>query len=630
MRQVPGLSSICRCLGAVAVGLVLSAPPAWADPGVEQEIKSALARSSYNVSGKGVAVAILDRGIDWRHADFRNADGSTRIAAIFDLTDKTGATAANNKYGVGTVYTGAQIDAALNGGATLATRDAVGHGTATAGNCCGNGRASSGRYVGVAPEATLIIVKFTSDGAPAHDGQAAESPFYDASLFPKAVDFAVDKARELGMPLVMLANFGSIGGRTDGGDAIARKIDAVVGPGKPGLAFVTGAGDDGGRDNHAGGVVAAGQTVQIRLQKGQAGTVQFQLWYGEADRFTVSVTSPTATYGPYAPPANSGFDTRATTDFNYGHNGSVYYDNALRFVYVTLTGPVGTYTVSLTGTTVSSGRFDAYLSPGYFGLNNVNRFLSLAAQERTIWSGATARWNIAPNSYVFRTGWLGLDGGSYSVTNEGAVGDLWQGSSVGPTWDGRVGVDISGPGERTITTYGPDSYWATFKGNLINDGAGLYGMASAVSAAAPLVTGVVALMLERNPKADAATLKSALQRSARTDAFTGAVPNPRWGYGKVDALAAVGAVPLVPVPNAVSDCLFGWAERIYSNLFSPAGANSAVFQQYYYRYYPATRNYLAVSSNDNHVWLLGPASGDKLLDVGKVADFQGLAGCPSP
>ena len=145
MRQVPGLSSICRCLGAVAVGLVLSAPPAWADPGVEQEIKSALARSSYNVSGKGVAVAILDRGIDWRHADFRNADGSTRIAAIFDLTDKTGATAANNKYGVGTVYTGAQIDAALNGGATLATRDAVGHGTATAGNCCGNGRASNGR-----------------------------------------------------------------------------------------------------------------------------------------------------------------------------------------------------------------------------------------------------------------------------------------------------------------------------------------------------------------------------------------------------------------------------------------------------------------------------------------------------
>lgn len=630
MRQVLGLPSRFRCLGGLAAGLLLAASTAGADPGVEQEIRSALARSTHGVSGKGVAVAIIDRGIDWRHADFRNPDGSTRIAAIFDLTDKTGATSANNKYGAGTLYTRAQIDAALNGGPPLATRDAVGHGTATAGNCCGNGRASNGRYVGVAPEATLIVVKFTSDGAPAHDGQAAESPFYDASLFPKAVDFAVDKAKELGLPLVMLANFGSIGDRTDGGDAIAKKIDAVVGPGKAGLAFVTGAGDDGGRDNHAGGVVSAGQTVQIRLQKGQAGTVQFQLWYGEADRFTVSVASPTATYGPYAPPANNTFDARTTADFAYGHNGSVYYDNALRFVYVTVTGPVGTYTVNLTGTTVASGRFDAYLSPGYFGLNNVNRFLTLASQERTIWAGATARWNIAPNSYVFRTGWLGINGGSYSVTNEGAVGDLWQGSSVGPTWDGRVGIDVSGPGERTITTYGPDSYWATVKGNLIIDGGGLYGMASAVSAAAPLVTGVVALMLERNPKADASVLKSALQRSARADTFTGAVPNPRWGYGKVDALAAVAAIPLPPVPNAVSDCMFNWAERQFANLFSPAGASSGVFQQYYYRYYTGTANYVAVSSADNHIWLLGPATGGNLLDVGKVSDFQGLAGCPNP
>jgi len=630
MRQGQGLLSMFGRSAALACGLLLAGSPAWSDPGVEQEIRSALARSTYNVSGKGVAVAILDRGIDWRHADFRNADGSTRIAAIFDLTDKTGATAANNKYGAGTVYTRAQIDAALQGGSPLATRDAVGHGTATAGNCCGNGRASNGKYVGVAPESTLIVVKFTSDGAPAHDGQAAESAFYDASLFPKAVDFAVDKARELGLPLVMLANFGSIGGRTDGGDAIAKKIDAVVGPGKPGLAFVTGAGDDGGRDNHAGGVVGAGQTVQIRLQKGQSGTVQFGLWYGESDRFTVTVGSPTVTYGPYAPPANNTFDSRTTADFVYGHNGSVYYDNALRFVYVTLTGPVGAYTVSLTGTTVASGRFDAYLSPGYFSLNNINGFLTFASQERTIWSGAAARWNIAPNSYVFRTGWQGLDGGSYSVTDEGAVGDLWRGSSVGPTWDGRVGVDVSAPGERTITTYGPDTFWATAKGNLIGDGGGLYGMASAVSAAAPLVTGVVALMLERNPKADAAAIKSALQRSARVDAFTGTVPNPRWGHGKVDALAAVGAIPFTPVPHSVSDCLFNWAERSFTDLFRPAGARSAVFQQYYFRYYPATANYVAVSSTDNHIWLLGPASGGNLLDVGKVSEFQALAGCPSP
>ena len=609
------------------------AVPAWADPLVELETRLALARTTHGVTGKGVAVAILDRGIDWTHPDFRNADGSTRIAYIFDMTDNSGANAAGNSYGVGTIYTRAQIDAALNGGPALATRDAVGHGTATAGNCCGNGRASQGRYVGGAPESTLIIVKFTSDGAPAHDNQAAEAAFYNAALFPKALDFAVDKARELGLPLVTLANFGSIGGRADGGDAMAQKIDAVVGPGKAGLVFVTGAGDDGGRDNHASGTVGAGQTTTLRLYKGQSGSVTFQLWYRAADSFTVSMTSPGANYGPYAAPANNAFDRQSSAEFAYGHNGSVYHGNTLRLIYVTLTGPAGTYSVSLTGagigTGTGAGTFEAYLTPGFYSLNDINRFLSHASPSKTIWSGAAGLYNIAPNSYVFRTSWQGLNGGNYAVTTEGALGALWAGSSVGPTWDGRVGVDVSAPGERTITTYAPNSYWATSRGNLIVDGNGLYGVASAVSAAAPVVTGIIALMLQKNPGLDAAAIKSALQRSARADAFTGAVPNPQFGYGKVDALAALAAIPRQPIANSAADCLFNWAERTYASIFSPAGATSAQYGPYYYRYYAGTQNYVAVSADDNHIWLLGPFSGGQLLDVGPFGSYASLAGCGS-
>lgn len=612
-----------------AVLVLATTRSALADPLVEQETKSALARSAHGVTGKGVAVAILDRGIDWTHPDFRNADGSTRIAYIFDLTDSSGASAADNTYGAGTIFTRAQINTALNGGAALATRDAVGHGTATAGNCCGNGRGSQGRYVGVAPESTLIIVKFTSDGAPAHDGQAAEAAFYRADLFSKAVDFAVDKARELGMPLVMLANFGSLGDRSDGGDPFSKKIDATVGPGKAGVVFITGTGDDGGRNNHAASDVAAGQTVQLRIQKGQADALRFLLWYPTAGRLTISLASPTTSYGPYPPPENNNFSPPLTTpEFTYGHNGSVYYDNTLRHAYFFLNGPVGTYTVSLTAGAAAT-RFDAYLSPGFYGSNDIHKFLTFASQQKTIWPGAAARNNIAPNSYVFRTTWRGLTGSNYSVTNEGALGELWHGSSVGPTWDGRIGVDISAPGDRTITTYAPTSYWATVRGNMIFDGNGLYGMASAVSAAAPLVTGVVALMLQKNPGLDATAVKSALQRSARADAFTGAVPNPRFGYGKLDALAALAAVPLIPLANSTSDCLFHWAEGIYPQFFSPAGVASGVFAPYYYRYYPGTRNYVAVSTADNHVWVLGPAFGIEPVDVGHANNFLGLAGCPA-
>jgi uncharacterized protein (TIGR03437 family) len=41
-------------------------------------------------------------------------------------------------------------------------------------------------------------------------------------------------------------------------------------------------------------------------------------------------------------------------------------------------------------------------------------------------------------------------------------------------------------------------------------------------------------------------VKQILQQTARRDAYTGAVPNPRWGYGKIDALAAITRASEMP------------------------------------------------------------------------------------
>ncbi len=141
-----------------------------------------------------------------------------------------------------------------------------------------------------------------------------------------------------------------------------------------------------------------------------------------------------------------------------------------------ISGPAGTYTLDLQGATVQNGRFDAYLNPSnfYSGVNGNNRFLNNVVPG-SIWDGATAFNNIAPNSYVIRTQWVDINGITRSV-NEGAIGDLWRGSSVGTTFDGRLGVDFSAPGDSVVTTYNPTSYWATFPGNMINDGGGLYGL----------------------------------------------------------------------------------------------------------------------------------------------------------
>jgi minor extracellular serine protease Vpr len=534
--------AVSLALAVVSSGFLLTAE-AMDHARVETRVDDAITR--FGVTGKGVLVAIMDRGVDWRNNDFLNSNGTTRIKYIFDLTDDSGSNSLGNVYGAGTIYTEARINSALSGGPNLAIRDAVGHGTATAGIACGNGRNSSGqKYRGIAPDASILIVKITSDGAPAHDDQPAEAPFFDLSRIPIAIDFVRDKARELGMPCVMTLNLGSQSGPTDGSSTLCQKIDGTVGVGVPGLIFLTGVGDDGGMINRAGGQVAQNATSSLRVRKGNAGFPVVSLWYFGSDRLDVTIQSPISSNGPFASPAsNSGFDSQQTANFTYYHYGAdVDPYNATdgkRHVYVRLDGPLGIYTIGLTGTTISTGRFDATLSPSqvWNSSANSNRFLSFAIPG-SIWDGATAFRNICTGDYVIRTNYTDIDGFVRYVAVE-SVGNIWQGSSTGPTFDGRIGVDVCAPGDSVFASYATNSYWHTFRSNLVQDGGGLYGRASAVSAANPIVVGIVALMLQLNPQLDAPTVKSILQQSARSDSFTGATPNPTWGYGKVDAYNAL-------------------------------------------------------------------------------------------
>lgn len=515
-----------------------------ADELARTETRVEEAQTQFGVTGAGVIIAILDRGIDYEHPDFRNEDGSSRILYIYDLTDNSGATDTDNPFNVGTVYTKAEIDAALVSQTRLATRDAVGHGTTTAGLAGGNGRASAGLYKGTAPNASFIIVKFTTEGAPAHDGELAESPFFQGNLFPTALDFILQKADEAKMPVVALANFGSIGAIADGSTILARTVDERFGAGKPGHVFVCGSSDDGGVANHAAGKIDANASIDLKIRKEHAGNLRLELWYAENDRFDVQIITPNGTFGPYNSPSSSGQrETQQTQDFWYYHNGSdVDFHQATsnqREILIDFNGPVGDYIIRLQGSSVTDGQFHAWLNPATIHRNN--RFESHVSPGHTIWEIAAAKNNIAPNSYVLRTKWKDIDGITRSNTGEGNIGDLWTGSGVGPTTDGRIGITVSAPGESLFTPYAPRSYFATFRFNTVFDGGngGLYGRANAVSAAAPTVTGIIALLLEINPAFDAAQVKDILQQTARSDEFTGETPNPNWGYGKIDALAAV-------------------------------------------------------------------------------------------
>ena len=123
---------------------------------------------SGDLTGTGCIVAVIDSGIDYAHPDFRNADGTTRIFALWDQTIPAGSVAAlgaPDGFYLGTEFPQEVINRALEQPteqqrfAVCPSRDISGHGTHVAGIAAGNGRASEGKYRGVAYGSDLLIVK---------------------------------------------------------------------------------------------------------------------------------------------------------------------------------------------------------------------------------------------------------------------------------------------------------------------------------------------------------------------------------------------------------------------------------------------------------------------------------------
>jgi hypothetical protein len=141
--------------------------------------------------------------------------------------------------------------------------------------------------------------------------------------------------------------------------------------------------------------------------------------------------------------------------------------NGKRELYIALNGPMGTYTITLVGATVVNGHFDATLNPSQeWSSSTANVFQNFIAPG-SIADLATAHNAIVDDCYVVRTSWIDIDGIPRSHTTEGSTGDVWLGTSVGPTFDGRLGIDVSAPAQGIITAYAPNSEWATFRSNLV-------------------------------------------------------------------------------------------------------------------------------------------------------------------
>ena len=153
--------------------------------------------------GTGVLVAIIDSGIDYANLDFRNADGTTRIYALWDQTIPGNPP---EGYVQGTEYTQEKINEALQQEnrtermKIVPSEDRSGHGTAVTGIAAGNGRASDGVNQGVACESDLLVVKM---------GIPRENSFPRTTELIQGIDYLVRQALAMERPMVINLSFGN-------------------------------------------------------------------------------------------------------------------------------------------------------------------------------------------------------------------------------------------------------------------------------------------------------------------------------------------------------------------------------------------------------------------------------------
>ena len=510
------------------------------------------------VAGQGVIVGIVDSGLDLDHPDFRGPDGSTRVLFALDLTDAGGP--APGVVGSRVFADGSECDAAAIDAGACRMRDFRGHGTHVLGIAAGDGSATGNgqppfRYVGVAPEADLIVVK---------GGEAA----FAADDVLEGVAYVFERAAELGRPAVVVLALGTQAGPHDGTTPFETALDALVGPGR--ILVVT-AGNQGAYDNEtpdfpAGPIHLAGlfgtegnnsHTVVVPAYVPRAGVgndaVLLEVWYEGVIEVALTVTPPGG-----EPLRVAHGDTLAAQT----PRGAVFIDNAslgpsadngdhqaviLLFDAVEGEEPAEGawgFEVELEGPLASRGPYHGWIVGSTFeGAIATPRIGLNAANSHVVTTPGNADRVIAVGAHATRHAWPGRNGTETFAFRE-PLGDVGFFSSPGPRRDGVTRPDLTAPGKMVVSSLvagGTD--FAPLPSLVEADG--VHAALLGTSMAAPHVAGAAALLLQLQPDLTPEEVRAILRGSARVDGFVdarGGAPSGAWGFGKLDALAAARAI----------------------------------------------------------------------------------------
>ena len=459
--------------------------------------------------GTGVLVAIIDSGIDYANLDFRNADGTTKIYALWDQTIPGNPP---EGYVQGTEYTQEKINEALQQEnrtermKIVPSEDRSGHGTAVAGIAAGNGRGSKGaRYQGVASESGILVVKL---GTPREEG------FPRTTELMQAIDYVVKKAQRAGRPVAINISFGNTYGSHTGTSLLERFIADIANLWKSVICI--GMGNEGASAGHTAGTLEENTEERIPLAVQMKETaINVQIWKSYHDIVDISLISPAGVQiGPI--PEVIGTQRFVVGDTEillyYGEPSPFHVSQEIFIEFLPKDSYItpGIWQFVLTPRKIVTGEYDLWL-PSENVLNRGTAF-RYPTERGTLTIPSTSQRVISVGAY---------DSLTFAYADFSGRGGL----------EGESKPDLVAPGV-DITAPTPSGIYQTFTGT---------------SFATPFVSGAAALMMEwgivrgNDPYLYGEKAKAYLRRGARPLPGFTEYPNPQVGYG---ALCLRDSLPL--------------------------------------------------------------------------------------
>ena len=495
-------------------------------------------------TGHGVVVGVIDFGLDFTLDDFRHQDGTSRVEFLWDqgLQPQAGEQTPEG-FQVGVEYTRQQINEDLQSGQphSIVRHDPGpgSHGTHVASTAAGNGRSGdnefpTGQFVGMAPESHIIFVQ------PATDPQI--STFTDSVRVAEGLAYIFRKADELGLPCVVNLSLGQNGGSHDGESIVERIIDRLLE--QPGRAMAVAAGNEHVWRGHSSGQIE-GHDIRL-LRWGVGGqmpiagvapaaedvdfsTNEVEVWYSSRDTFEIRVLSPDGAATDWTAPGE-------TLISNVG--GAEVFIDSERFsrvngearIYIEVSPQPfaltpGAWQIELHATRALDGHFDAWI--GRDVRRSANNF-----SDQSFFVGTD--FDHVKTIGTPSTGYRSLAVANYNHVLQ----EPNDASGRGTTRDGRAKPEVAAPGTNIFAAN-------SHGGRPDEDNSGqpqpMRIAMSGTSMAAPHVAGVIALLLEHQPRLTATQIRSILIATASPP--PGVIPyDVAWGYGRVDARAAVDLV----------------------------------------------------------------------------------------